>query len=188
MSESKNKTLIIRGTLDWAKVIGKPRLNEYVKKEFGQEKRQWSVDITPDAKSRALLKANRLEGKLRTPHSKDSRKETFLTFTQDEFRKDGTPNEPITVKDAAGAAWPEGKLIGNGSVADIKFVAPPAKAGKQGMYIRAIRILKLVPYQSQEFEPLSEDDEYFASDHDDTTPQSVGEDYLPADDMDEAPY
>jgi hypothetical protein len=129
--------------------------------------RDWSVDVTPDAAGRAELKRLGITNKLREPKDTDTRKETFLSFRQKEFHldKDGNKvaNEPITIKDGQGNAW-SGGLIGNGTIADVKFTIRDYGKGKpKGVYIQAIRILDLVPYEVQEFAPLSEDDEYFAS-------------------------
>ena len=46
----------MRGTLHWAKVLGEPRMNDFA----GQ--RQWSVDVTPDAKGLAEMKRLKKEG------------------------------------------------------------------------------------------------------------------------------
>lgn len=154
-------THVIRGRLDWAKVLGTPRMNTF------SEEREWSIDITPDAEGRKLIKSLGLNDRLREP--KDGRKETFLGFRQREYRTDPktgeqTRNDPVTVKDAAGQTWPDNVLIGNGSIGDIKFQKRDYGPGKKaGVYIRAVRVLKLVPYEVQEFAPLSEDDEFFAT-------------------------
>src|SRR5690606_474304 len=80
-----------------------------------------------------------------------------------ELKADGTPNRPIEVVDILGKPWPEDKLIGNGSVVDVKFAVVDYGPGKKhGVYPRKIRVLKHVPYETDGFEPLSEDDEYFA--------------------------
>lgn len=159
----KSKTYVIRGTLHWAKLIGAPRLNTY------SGENEWSVDVTPDAKGRAIISDAGLDGKLKTPKKgKDDRKETFLSFRQREYRtgKNGerVKNEPVAISTAQGTSWPEGKLIGNGTIADVKFTHKDNGPGKHpGVYINAVRILKLVPYERDDFEPLSEEDEYFAA-------------------------
>ena len=148
----KYTTHVIRGELNWAKVLGAPVMNEFAKE------RQWSVDVTPNAEGLAELKRLKLNSKL-----KNKGKGDFIAFRQSEFKKDGSPNDPITITDAQGNPWPANKKIGNGSVGDVKFSYTDFGTTK-GSYIKAIRILKHVPYVAQEFAPLSEDDEFFAGD------------------------
>lgn len=157
----KYTTHVIRGTLNWAKVIGKPAFNEYAKEN------QWSVDVTPNAEGMKELKRLGLAtgSKSKIKNKKDDRGD-FISFRQGEFKKakpgqEPEPNEPIEIRDAQGNLWPAGVLIGNGTIADVKFSYTDFGETK-GSYIRAIRVLQLVPYVKQEFAPLSEDDEFFA--------------------------
>jgi len=147
----------VRGIAHWAKVIGEP------KKDNFSDGRQWSIDVSLDDEGVKLFKELRIGDRIREPKEGDTRA-PFYTFKQAEFRRDGQPNDPITIVDTNNRPWPEGKLIGNGSVVDIKFKFVPASGAKKaGAYIRAIRVLEHVPYQSSEFAPLSSDDEYFGS-------------------------
>lgn len=143
---------VIRGKLNWAKVIGAPVYNEYAKAK------QWSVDVSPDAKGLAELKKLKLASKIKD--KKDFRG-NFISFRQNELKKDGSPADPITITNVRGHPWPSNEKIGNGSVADVKF-SYCDYGDTQGSYIRAIRILEHVPYVVQEFAPLSEDDKFFA--------------------------
>lgn len=159
---SNTTTHVIRGKLSWAKVIGEPRLNTFT------DEREWSVDVTPDAAGLKELDRIGITDKLKTPKKGDPRKEDFISFRQKEFREDRktgkkVENRPITIKDAAGNDW-TGGLLGNGTVADVKFTVSKKVAGRpRGVYIQAIRVLQHVPFEVQEFAPLSEDDEFFAS-------------------------
>ena len=173
---AKDTIIVIRGHLNYAKVLGKARphtgLPKYDKGPL------WSVDVTPDAKSRKLLKQHGIEGKpkIKEPSPKD--KKRFLTGKNDTYlslkvlakRSDGEANYPPKVSDARGGKWPEDALIGNGSVADLKIKVVDYGAGSEpGTYLQAIRVLDLVPYEGNDsgFEPLDEEDEYFASPEDD---------------------
>lgn len=148
----------IRGTLDWAKVLGPPRMNNFT------GEKEWSIDITPNAESRALIRKLGLADRLREPKEGDKRTESFLSFRQKEFRADGAPSEPIKVYAADGSVWPDNTLLGNGTTGEIKFVVKDyGKGKKKGMYIRAIRVATLVPYESKEFATVSDDDEFFAN-------------------------
>lgn len=155
MSNSKYKSYVIRGELHWAKVLGKPIMNDYAKA------RQWSVDVSPNTEGLALLKKLKISDKLKDPKTGEKRGK-FIAFRQNEFKKDGSANDPITITDAQGNPWPANKLLGNGTVADVKFSYQDFGTTK-GNYIKAIRVLQHVPYVSQEFAPLSEDDEFFAA-------------------------
>jgi hypothetical protein len=150
----KYTTHIIRGQLFWAKVLGQPIKNDYT------GTRQWSVDVSPNADGLAELKRLKLTPKIKE-NSKTKGQGKYIAFRQEEFKKDGSPNDPIQITDIQGNPWPENVKIGNGSVGDVKFSYTDFGTTK-GNYIKAIRILKHVPYVAQEFAPLSEDDEFFA--------------------------
>lgn len=155
-------THVIRGTLSWAKVLGEPRMNTFT------NEREWSVDVTPDKAGLAEIKRIGISKKLKEPKENDARKENYLPLRQREYRTDRksgekTPNQHITILDAQGQPWPANKMIGNGTVADVKFtVKDNGTAYPKGVYIKAIRVLDLVEYAIQEFAPLSEDDKFFA--------------------------
>lgn len=167
----KPKSIVIRGVLNYAKVLGAPRkhtgLEKYDKGPY------WSVDVTPDAKSMELIEDLDLEDKLRPKKKKDEEKikadknrvgtGKFLSFKHLLKRADGTENDPIRVVDARGQAWGSA-LIGNGSVADVRArVVDYGPGSEKGLYIQAIRVLDHVPYETEDFEPLPEDDEYAPS-------------------------
>lgn len=175
----KSTTHVIRGTLHWAKVLGAPRLNTYT------EEKEWSVDLTPDEAGRAEIKRIGISSKLREPKANDSRKDSFLSFRQRELKKDGSKNDPIKVTDVRGNPWDQSTLIGNGTIADVKFRMRKYPGKPAGTYISAIRILKLVPYEVQEFAPISEDDEFFAEDEFGPEPQSEVKAAPSVDDLDD---
>ena len=150
------QTVVFRGKASYAKILGDPVLN------YSKDGKEWKMDlhivdkdIIKEAKALGIgdkvkQKPNYLNG---DPH---------LSFKQAELRKDGTPNFPIKVFDAAGKPWPENKLIGNGSDVDVKFVIMDYGPGKnKGMYIRSVRVLRLEEYSPQEFAPIDEDDEFY---------------------------
>lgn len=154
--------IVIRGTLDWAKITGKAR--PYTGNPKYDKGPYWSLDITPDAKSRALIKANGISEKLHDPKGeKDARKESFISLKHLlKNQKTGEENAPPKVVDIQGNAW-SGGLIGNGSVADVKVKIKDYGSGSEkGVYLQAVRILSHVPYESNDFDPLDEDDEFFA--------------------------
>jgi hypothetical protein len=161
---AKDATIVIRGTVDWAKIVGKAR--PYTGNPKYDKGPYWSVDITPDKKSRELIKANGITEKLRKPKENDSRKETYISLKVLENRADGEKNDPPKISDIRGQAW-DNRLLGNGTAMDIKVKIKDYGSGSEkGVYYQAGRVLKLVPYEGGGFEALSEDDEYFAAGED----------------------
>lgn len=172
---NKGTVHVIRGELNWAKVIGEPRLNTYT------NEKEWSLDLTPDAAGLKELKRLGIMNKLRDPKDNDARKERFLTLKVKETRPDKktggvVKNEPPKILDIQGQPW-GGGLLGNGTIADVKFRFVDYGTTK-GVYLQAIRVVKHVSYEVQEFAPISSDDEYFAE------PQSGGDTPAPAVDED----
>jgi hypothetical protein len=168
----------VRGVAHWAKVIGEPKKNNF------DDYREWTIDVSMEDEDIKLFKKLGVADRVKDPKSGDDRG-PFYTFKQREFRADGTKNDPIRIVDAKNQPWPEGKLIGNGSIVEVKFKFQPADGRKKaGIYIRAIRVLKLVEYKSSEFAPLKEDDEYFAAD-DAATPDFHQDFGIERDDLDD---
>lgn len=162
---AKTTTIIIRGELNWSKVLGKAR--PYTGNPKYDKGPYWSVDITPDDESRKKLKAAGIVNKLREPNDKDTRKTSFLTLKVLQNKKDGTPNLDADgrqivpkVSDVQGNKWDAG-LIGNGSVADVKINVVDYE-GTTGVYFQAMRVLKHVPFEGEDFAPISEDDAFFS--------------------------
>lgn len=181
---AKDTVIVIRGKVDWAKIVGKAR--PYTGNPKYDKGPYWSVDITPDAKSRALIKDAGITEKLRKPKENDSRKESFISLKLLENRADGEKNDPPKISDIRGQAW-DGKLLGNGTVMDIKVKVKDYGSGSEkGVYYQAGRVLSLVPYEGGGFEALSEDDEFFAAGDDgqdvDTSAASASNN---ADDLDD---
>lgn len=178
----KDKVVVVRGKLHWAKVLGAAR--PYKGNPKYDKGPSWSVDVTPNAESRELIEQMDFDEKLKTPNKKnekETRKETFLSLKVLENRADGEKNRPPRVVDARGNEWPNDKLLGNETVADVKVkVVDYGSGSEKGVYLQAIRVLEHVPYESEDFAPLSEDDEFFAA-----TAEDEGEDEcLTADDED----
>lgn len=161
----KDKFIVVRGVLFWAKIVGDAR--PYTGNPKFNKGPSWSVDITPDARSREIIKAAGIADKLREPRGeKETRKETFLTLRQLELRPDGKKNKPPKISDVRDQPW-NGDDIGNGSVADIKIKIKDY-GETTGAYMQEVRVLKHVPYEGggSGFEPLSPDDEFFGSEED----------------------
>lgn len=155
-------TLVFRGRLKYAKVLGDPVLN------YNKDGQEWKFDFIPNDPKGANkdLKVLGVDDRLRSLTNAEGEPrydgEEYMSFKQKATRNDGTPNYPIRVEDISGNDWPEDKLIGNDTVADVKFVVLENGSGRfNGVYPRSIRILDLVSYQTSEFAPVDENDEYF---------------------------
>lgn len=158
----------IRGSIDWCKLIGPAR--PYTGDPRYDKGPSWSVEINPDEKSRAMLKKHGLMEKFKRDktHRKDGtaaknvRDYDFVRLTILENRADGTKNKAPEIIDASGRPWGTDEM-GNGTVVDIlcRYVD---YGTTKGLYYKKMRVLKHVPYEGgSDFEPLSEDDEFFAS-------------------------
>ena len=155
-------TLVYRGKLQYAKVLGDPVPN------YAKDGKEWKFDFIPNDPVAAAkeLKSLGVGERLRSLEDSngnpryDGRK--YMSFKQKAERNDGSPNQPIKVVDIKGKAWPEDNLLGNETIVDLKFVVIDNGKGRfAGVYPRSIRVLDHVPYATQEFEPINEDDEFF---------------------------
>lgn len=163
MANSKPSTLVFRGRLQYARVLGDPVLN------YNKDGQEWKFDFIPNDPEGASKELASVGVSDRLRSLKDSEGnyrydgQEYMSFKQNAERRDGTPNTPIRVEDMYGNPWPEDVLLGNDTVADVKFVVIDNGRGKfHGVYPRSIRVLELVPYQSKEFTPIDESDPYFA--------------------------
>ena len=154
---NKPQTAVFRGKAQYAKVLGEPMLN------YNKDGKEWKLDRVR-ADKRTLKEAKKLGIGDRIKQKDDYVDgQNYMTFKQAEFKRDGTANDPIKVTDILDNPWPKDKLIGNGSDVDVKFVVIDYGPGKKsGVYIRSIRVLKLVEYNKKEFDDLPEDDEFAA--------------------------
>jgi len=146
-----NKQIVyLRGKLQWAKVFD-------LVPNYNKDGYEWTFDLALDKDGEKQAKQYKV---LKT---KEKGENTVLSFKQKELRSNGSANNPITVTDAGGKPWPTDTALGNDTVADVKFEIWDFGPGKfPGIYPKAIRVLDHVPYERQEFAPLSADDEFFS--------------------------
>lgn len=152
----RNPELVLRGKAHYAKILGDPVLN------FSKDGKEWKMDLELinegfEKELEAAGIADRVKNKEKyldgAPH---------LSFKQKELKRNGSANDPIEVVDAAGNPWDQSKLIGNESIVDVKFVVVDyGKSMPKGVYIRKVRVLDLVPFENNDFEPLDENDEFY---------------------------
>jgi hypothetical protein len=148
--------ITLRGKLNYAKVLGKPVDN------YEKDGKEWRFDFIPldEQEARARLKKVGIADRLK--QKEDYLEGTpFLSLRQKATKKNGDPNDPISVVDVTGQPWPDNKLLGNETVADVKLrVADYGKGFKRGVYVNGLRILDLVPYNRPVFDEMDEDDPY----------------------------
>lgn len=136
----------MRGPVYWAKVIGDPRPN------YNGDAREWTFEFEPDENGLAILKEHKLLDRLKNKYEDRGK---YLTLKKSELNKEGEPNRPIRIVDRDGQTEWDGRLLGNGTVVDVKIdIRDYGPGKKKGVYPVAIRVVDLVEYQSNEFEPL----------------------------------
>lgn len=149
--------ITVRGKLNYAKILGNPVPN------YEGDGKEWKLDILPldEAKVRAAFKREGVSERIKQKEEYMDGA-PYISLRQREMTKAGAKNESPRVEDVTGAIWPQDKLLGNGTIADVKIrIADYGKGLKKGMYISGVRILEHVPYVRPLFDELDEDDPYY---------------------------
>jgi len=159
-------THTFRGKASFAKV-----LPDQLSLNYNKDGKEWKIDLEIDEATVKEAKKLKIGDKIRRgePYEKDGVEKPaylggrpYLTFRQSELRRDGTPNDPIEIKDILGKPWDYSKEIGNESVIDLRFAVVDNGPGKKrGMYPRAIRVLEHVPFERKTFDDIDKDDPYY---------------------------
>lgn len=146
----KRDTVYMQGKVYWAKIFGAPRPN------YNEDGREWTFEFEPNDDGVALLKEHKLKDRLKDKYEDRG---PYLTLKRKEFDFEGKPNEHIRVVDAANQRWDDNKLLGNETTVDVKLTIVDYGPGKKkGIYPVAIRVLEHVPYESNDFASLPEND------------------------------
>lgn len=135
------KTYFVQGKSNFAKVLGAPV------KGFDDNTFEWTVDLLLDAENKKKL----LESGVDKFYVKEDKEgQEYVRFTRKAVKKDGTKANPIEVIGPDGQPWPQDRLIGNGSVLNIKYSINEVKSqGKprRKPYCLAIQIWEHEPYR-----------------------------------------
>lgn len=178
----------LRGPIHWAKVLGDPVDN------YDKNGREWTFDVSLSTDGVRQIKLIKVNGQpVKNIKNRDDDRGDFVQFKQkfreaEDYERYGqkvrtVDEQRIKVMDASGQPWDQNVKLGNGTIADVKFEVVDYGKGKYaGVYPRAIRVLDHVPYESQEFAPLSSDDEFFKGDS-----RTVGDILTDFDDMEDVP-
>lgn len=157
MAIGKSQRMVVRGKTSYAKILGDPVLN------YSKDGKEWKMDLVIDDATAKEFKAAGIGDRVKSKEGYlDGKK--YVTFKQAEFRKDGeTRNDPIEVVDILGDAWNHKTLLGNDTDVEVTFAVVDHGPGKKhGMYIRKVRVLKLVPYDGNAVAEIEEGDPFFA--------------------------
>lgn len=138
-NNSKVKSVIITGKVYWACITNPNTTFEPA----------WLLDLCLTPETKQVVEAVNLPIK-----NKDDDRGDFVTLKRKVLRKDGTKNEAPKVFDAQKNAWDD-RLIGNGSVCNVKFVpfewVVKGKAGVSG-FLDSVQVVDLVSFSSDGFE------------------------------------
>lgn len=116
--------MILQGNAYWAKIIGPPTFNKF------ENANEWTFDVAISDETASKLTAEGAGPYVKEPKSDDDHGgRPYLRFKRREINRDGTKAKPFKIVDAKGNDWPEGELIGNGSVLNVKFNLQPVGMG-----------------------------------------------------------
>lgn len=167
----------ITGKAYWAKILGKPVPN------YSNDGYEWTMDLSLDDKAKEMINQLGISDRIR---NKGDARGDFISFKQRETRADGSKNEPIRVVNAKNQPWDHNNKIGNDSLVDVKFnVKDYGKGKKPGVYIQAVRVLDHIPYVTQDFDELPEDNEYVQKAPDAAATPDFNKDFGLEDDLDD---
>ncbi len=146
MPATSKATEFLTGKIYWAKILGDPRMN------YNGDGKEWTLEFEPNEDGLKVFKAHKLTDRIKTD------KEDRAPYVKLRKKADPADPRPIRVYSADNTEWPSDKLIGNGSVVDVKLSIRGYGPGKKtGVYVEAVRVRDLVPYVSTEFGKMDGD-------------------------------
>lgn len=152
MTKEKLETKIIQAKAYWCKLLGKPRPS------FDGKNLEWSVDVMFDKAGLQALQEfgiDRFYVKKGKPNKDNTPNELtgkpVIKFVRKDKKADGTPTKPIAILDENGDPWDQTKLIGNGSVVNIKImkyeVKLPGQPKRMKPYLLEMQVWDHVEYE-----------------------------------------
>lgn len=140
---SDNNTATIRGKGYFVMVLGEPR------DKLDNKGRAWSLNLTTDKESRALLKSKKIKNHFKVHDDWGQ----YCRFSKDEMNgKPGaqTPGKPVIVVDKDNNPWDHSILIGNESELEVTLGFSPrtfqGEAFNKCTLIK-VKVLNHVPYE-----------------------------------------
>lgn len=126
-------------TVNWCKLLGAPRLN------YNEDGHEWTVDIVVSKDQQKELMKNNVGDYFKT----NDNGETFFKYRRNSEKPDGSPAAPVEIYDEYGDAWPQDRLIGNGSKAEVKLLMVEMKRGKnRGKFKPIVLAMKIIDHVS----------------------------------------
>lgn len=146
---NERTTVYVEGEVYWAKIVGDKALHD----NYDGDAREWSYELVPN--DTGFLKEHRLLDRLKDKDDpKNPDKGNYLVLRKPELNKDGEKNDPIAIYDHVDGKdieW-DNRLIGNGTKVVAKLsITDWGKGKKKSIYTQALRIVDLVPYESNAF-------------------------------------
>lgn len=106
--------------LFWVKVLGAPRKNKF-------DSIEWAFDVSLSPEAKVMLVKAGFKGKIK---DNDDDRGEYISLKRKGVKSDGSPAKSIQVVDGKKNPWPEDKLIGNGSLADVSVIVNEYGEGK----------------------------------------------------------
>ncbi len=152
MTKEKIETKIIQAKAYWCKVLGKPRPS------YDGKSLEWTVDVLFDKdglKSLQEFGIDRFYIKKGKPNKDNTPNELtgkpVVKFVRKSVKSDGTPANPVPIRDENGDPWDPTKLIGNGSVVNLKImkfkVSLPGQPTRWKPYLLEMQVWDHVEYE-----------------------------------------
>ena len=143
----ESKTVFASGRLFWPKIVGERALTN----NYEGTAKEWTMEFEPE--DTEFLKEEGLLDRLKEKEdAKNPDKGRFLVLRKPELNYEGEKNAPIRIYDEDNEQWPEDRLIGNGSKADLKLkIVDWGKGKKKSIWVLAVRVTDLVGYETDEF-------------------------------------
>jgi hypothetical protein len=152
LTKEKLETKIIQAKAYWCKVLGKPRPS------YDGKSQEWTVDVLFDKDGLKALQefgVDRFYIKKGKPNKDNTPNELtgkpVVKFVRKSVKSDGTPANPIPIRDENGDPWDTTKLIGNGSVVNLKLmkfkVSLPGQPTRWKPYLLEMQVWDHVEYE-----------------------------------------
>lgn len=152
MTKEKMEVKIIQAKAYWCKLLGKPRPS------YDGKNLEWSVDVVFDKEGVKALQEfgiDRFYVKKGKPNKDNTPNELtgkpVIKFVRKSTKADGSPTNPVPIRNETGDPWDPTKLIGNGTVVNIKItkytVKLPNQPAREKPYLLEMQVWDLVEYE-----------------------------------------
>jgi hypothetical protein len=152
LTKEKLETKIIQAKAYWCKVLGKPRPS------YDGKSQEWTVDVLFDKDGLKALQEfgiDRFYIKKGKPNKDNTPNELtgkpVVKFVRKSVKSDGTQANPVPIRDENGDPWDPTKLIGNGSVVNLKLmkfkVTLPGQPARWKPYLLEMQVWDHVEYE-----------------------------------------